>query len=224
MPILQSHIPQAQLDAAAARLPAMRPVSLADWLVRDTAYEAQLAEKARLLQERRGDIIALRPEAEAAAAELLALVSGGASADPMAALLGAAQEDFCILQKRGDEHVLTAAALAFPAGWTLREKLGHPLGRIHSPVAPYNSDVAKRVQRLFDGLREGVVLWRANLLRYDDPRLYQPHLEAEPRPVGTPDSPYLRSERQSLLKLPDSGAVVFSIHTTVVLATSVVSA
>lgn len=216
MPILQSHIPQEQLDAAAARLPAMRPVAMGDWLVRDEVYAAQIAQKARLIGEARGDVIACLPEAEAAANELCALVTGQDDPDPLLALSRVAQEDFCILQKRGAEHVLTAALLAFPAGWTLREKIGHPLGRIHAPVEPYDDNVGKRVQRLFDGMRDGVVLWRANLLRYDDPTLFQPHLEAQPRAVGHAHSPYWRSERQSLLKLPISEAVVFSIHTSVI--------
>jgi hypothetical protein len=59
-------------------------------------------------------------------------------------------------------------------------------------------------------------LARANLHRYDRPDLFQPHVEAAPRPVGTAASPYLRSEWQVIRRLPRTGAVVFSIHTTMV--------
>ena len=107
---------------------------------------------------------------------------------------------------------------AFPAAWALAEKIGRPLSAIHGPVARYDAGIAARVQRMFDMVSAERPLWRANLLRYDLPDLFQPHTEAAPRPVGRPDSPFLRSERQVIRRLPASGAVVFSIHTTVVRA------
>ena len=73
--------------------------------------------------------------------------------------------------------------------------------------------MARRVQRLFDAIRPGRPLWRANAHFYDDPALFSPRSERDPRtPVRHP-APYVRSERQCLLRLPDSGAVLFSIHT-----------
>ena len=237
--ILQAEIPPAQVAAAEQRLPQVSPVGPAEWLLVDAAYAAQLAEKARLVAERRGDVIAILPGAEEAVAELLETVlaelarradftvSGdrvtrpdGVTVavdrdEPLLTLSRLVQEDFCIHQKDSAEHVLTAALLCFPAAWTLAEKLGKPLGRIHLPVARYDAEVARRVQRMFDMVRPEQALWRSNLLRYDDPALFQPNTEAYPRPVGRPTSPYLRSERQTILRLPSTGAVVFSIHTTV---------
>ncbi len=239
--ILQAAIPADQVAAAGLRLPMVTPVAPGDWLRVDSAYVAQLAEKARLIAERRADVIAVLPGAEAACDEALDrvlaeldqmdgfLVAHGRvlrpdghiididRADPLLTISRIVQEDFCIHEKRGDEHVLVAALLCFPAAWTLAEKIGRPLMRIHAPVARYDADVARRVQRMFDMVGEGRAVWRANLLRYDDPALFQPHTEANPRPVGRPESPYLRSERQTILRLPRTGAVVFSIHTTVCL-------
>lgn len=238
--VLQRAIPPEQVEAAGMALPRMVPLQAGDWLRVDEAFGGQLAEKARLIAERRDDVIAVLPGAEAACAELLDLVLAEVAGmdgyrlaegrvsrpdghavevdrgDPLATLSRLVQEDFCIHEKRGEEHVLVAALLCFPAAWTLREKIGHPLTRIHVPVARYDDDIAKRVQRMFDMVGGGRALWRANMLRYDDPALFQPHTEANPRPVGRPTSPYLRSERQSIVKLPQTGAVVFSIHTTVV--------
>jgi hypothetical protein len=239
--ILQPGIPAAQAAAAGLRLPQVAPVAPGEWLRVDAAYVAQLAEKARLITERRADVIAVLPGAEQAAAELLEVVLEELAqrvdfavagervtrpdgvelvvdrGDPLLTLSRFVQEDFCIHHRQGAEHVLTAALLCFPAAWTLAEKIGQPLGRIHRPVARYDAEVARRVQRMFDMVRVGQPLWRANLLRYDDPALFQPHNEARPRPVGRPSSPYLRSERQVILRLPRTGAVVFSIHTTVCL-------
>ena len=240
--VVQDIIPQAQILAAQARLPQVYPVDPAEWLRVDVAYAAQLAQKATLIADRRDAVIAVLPGAEAAVAEVLEAVLAALAgmpgfvirpdrvcrpdgvwvdlnrADPFLTLSRLVQEDFCIHQKRGAEHVLTAALLAFPAAWTLAEKIGQPLSRIHAPVGRYDPDIAARVQRMFDMITPGRVLWRANMLRYDSPALFQPHTEAAPRPVGQPTSPYLRSERQCILRLPVTGAVVFSIHTTLVRA------
>jgi hypothetical protein len=238
--ILQRTIPPEQVEAAAMRLPMMTPVAPGDWLRVDEVYAAQLAEKARLIAARRGDVIAVLPGAKAACGELLEVVLGELRGradfavsgdgvrrpdgvevtvdrgDPLLTLSRLVQEDVCIHAKQGEEHVLVAALLCFPAAWTLAEKIGKPLTRIHVPVARYDAEIARRVQRMFDMVGGGRSLWRANMLRYDDPALFQPHDEANPRPVGRPESPYLRSERQTILRLPETGAVVFSIHTTVV--------
>jgi dimethylamine monooxygenase subunit A len=242
MIVLQRAIPAAQVEAAGLRLPSMTPVGAGEWLRVDEAYGAQLAEKARLIGEKRADVIAMLPGVEAAVAELLDVVLAEVAGmpgfvvradtvtrpdgmvvavdrgDPLLTLSRIVQEDFCIHEKRGAEHVLTAALLCFPAAWTLAEKIGRPLTTIHAPVARYDADVATRVQRMFDMVRADRPLWRANLLRYDDPSLFQPHTEANPRPVGRPESPYRRSERQTIRRLPRTDAVVFSIHTTVCVA------
>ncbi|MFU1608168.1 heme-dependent oxidative N-demethylase subunit alpha family protein, partial [Sulfitobacter pontiacus] len=44
-------------------------------------------------------------------------------------------------KKRGDEHVLTAAALCFPANWPRRTR-EQPLTGIHTPVEEYDADIA----------------------------------------------------------------------------------
>lgn len=230
--ILQESIPYDPLQPV--RLPGTSPVAEEDWLVRDEAFAAQMARRDRLVQDRRDAVIALEGGARGAAAELLdkvlALAYGGAGAggkvarpdgetvaidrsDPMGTLARLVQEDLCILQKRGDQHVLTAAALCFPASWTLAEKFRHPLTEIHGTVRPYDGDVARRVQRLFDGIRAGRPLHRHNALWYDDPELFQPRSIHRRRAAPDPETaPYLRSERQCLLRLPETGAVIFSIH------------
>ena len=140
---------------------------------------------------------------------------------PLLTLGRLCQEDFCLMQRgdahgvdgAGGEHLLTGAILCFPASWTLAEKIGRPLTAIHVPVAPYDADLARRVQRLFDAIRPGQGLWRQNALLYADAALHHPRSEAAPRERPVAEAPYLRSERQCLLRLPKTGAVVFSIHT-----------
>ena len=239
LPILQAAIPDDQRRAAGRPLPGIQPCNGTDWLTIDAAYVPQMAERERLLSERPKDVLAVLPEAEKPARELLEQVlvllaerrdfdvgrntvarpDGHVVAldrsNPLATLGQLVTEDLCILQKSGAFHVLTGAVLCFPAGWTLTEKIGRPLTDIHDPVAEYDTSLARRVQRLFDGVQVGRPIWRANLLRYDDPALFQPRKEGDPRHARDDDAPFERSERQVIFRLPKSDAVIFTIHTSV---------
>lgn len=209
----------------------------------DDAFAAQMAEKARLIAAHPAAVHALPDAARPAAEELLALVLASLAGkpgyrvgqadvlrpdgvsvaldatQPLLTLAALVQEDFCLLQRRGDAHVLTAAVLAFPGSWTLAEKLDQPLTAIHAPVEPYDPALAARVQRLFTLIRPDRPMWRMNALLYADAALFQPKSQHDTRPRSG-ERPFLRAEKQYLLGLPVSGAVVFSIHTYVVRAAS----
>lgn len=228
------------LEAANER-PGMRPLDPADWLWVDDAYPGQMALRDRLIAGRPDEVMAAEPGSDPAADELLDVVLASLAGPrdrvgtdwvarpdgvsvaidrtaPLATLGRLVAEDLCVLERRGDEHVLTAAVLCFPSRWRLAEKMGRPLTRIHAPVAPYDDDLARRVQRLFEAIRPDRPLWRANLLRHHDPALFQPVGEGEKAREEPRAAAWIRSERQCLLRLPATGAVVFSIHTTVVAA------
>lgn len=237
--ICQSGLPY-DVDVS-RRLPGTAPLNPADWMITDDAFAEQMAERTRLIETRPDEVIATTAGSEEAQSELLEVVlaslPNGYDIDhnnvlrpdgvrvsidrprPLETLGRLVQCDFCLMQKGPDdhEHILTAAVLCFPASWRLSEKIGRPLGAIHAPVEDYDEHLARRVQRLFDGLQVGRPIWRFNLLRYDDPALFQPRSELSPRAVSDKgQAGYLRSERQCLLRLPVTGAVVFSIHTFVV--------
>ncbi len=238
--ILHKHLPFAPwADARTRRLPGILPVEPGDWLRIDEAFAGQMAERDRLIAERPAAVHALSERGRPAAEELLGVVLADLEArpdyavsatavtrpdgvvvaldraQPMLTLGRLCQDDFCLLeQAEGEaEHVLTGAILCFPASWTLAEKFLRPLIGIHHNVPVYDLEIAKRVQRLFDAIRPGAALWRANALHYSDGTLHHPRTEAAPRvkPVG--DAPFIRSERQCLTRLPETRAVVFSIHT-----------
>jgi dimethylamine monooxygenase subunit A len=236
-PILQKTLPFAPwMDPRTSRLPGVLPLEGDDWLRVDDAYAAQMAERDRLIATVPELVSATLPQGSAAAAELYQMVlevltrtsgyrvtaSSVTRPDglevpldvtaPLPTLGRLIQEDLCILEAGNDGHIMTAAILCFPSGWTLAQKIGQPLIRIHRPVPPYTGDIARRVQRLFDAIRPGQVLWRANAHVHADPSLFRPHLEGEEVPRLS-DAPYLRSERQCFVRLPQTHAVVFSIHT-----------
>ncbi|WP_153213814.1 heme-dependent oxidative N-demethylase family protein [Tritonibacter litoralis] len=218
-------------------LPGIMPLKSEDWLKQDDCAAAQIDLRQRLIEERAQDVLALAPAAMEAAQELLehvaaqlfpgqddvVSVSDGTSVqldycDPMRSLGRIAQQDFCILQKPegADEHVLTGAVLCFPASWRLADKFMRPLTQIHVPVPEYDAQIAKRVQRLFDGVQVGRPLWRFNALWYDSADLYHPDRDpVAPHLDRNQAGQFLRSELQSILRLPKTQAVVFSIHTRV---------
>ena len=240
-PILQDSLRlDPRQDPRLARLPGVQPLDPRDWIRVDEAFAAQMAERERLLATRRDDVLACLPRGRAVADELLGLVLAalegradyavGADAvrrpdgvsvpldraDPLATVGRLVQGDYCLLAKEGAEHVLVAAILCFPARWTLAQKIGRPLLRIHEPVAVYDAGLATRVQRLFDGVQDGKPMYRVNFLSYHDPALFQPRREEDPplRPEGPPG--FIRSEIQTIRRLPLTGAVAFGIHTVMV--------
>lgn len=244
-PILQEGLPcHPWMAPATARLPGANPLDPAEWLQVDEAFAPQMALRDRLIATREGDVIAALPEAAEAVAELWALVLDHLGRDrryamgrqalrrpdgvevpldpsrPLATLGRLVQADLCLMQAAGPgaEYRLTAAALCFPAGWSLREKLGMGLARLHGPVPAYAPGLAARVARLFEALRPERPLWRMNVILRDDPALFVPLTEAEAAAEREfwRGRAHLRSERQCLLRLPRTGAVVFSIHTYVV--------
>ena len=230
--ILQKSIPYEWQKVT--NLPGVMPLNPQEWIIFDDAYIEQMAEREVLLKNN-NDVIVIDKNSEDAARELLDVtlhflceVDGFEVSEkqvitrdhrivkidygePLLTCGLLVQNDFCVLQKIDGQHVLTAAVLCFPANWRLKEKFMSPLFSIHRNVPEYSQEIAKRVDRILNGIRVGQPMWRFNVLEYSDATLYQPY---RLRPECKPS--YTRSERQTFLKLPDTGAVVFGIHTFVV--------
>ena len=240
--IFQAELPlRPWADMRTSRLPGLNPLETSRWLVFDDVHREQMAYRDHLIEHRRDEVFACRDMALDAAEELKDIVVNtiakveeysmqdrqvirpdevSVSIDddthPLVTVGRLVQEDFCLLQKIGPEHVLTGAILCFPASWSLHEKLGRPLISIHEPIPRYDDRIARGVQRVFDALAPERPLWRANSLAYDDPDLFQPRRENERRRRPKANSPWIRVEVQTLRKLPATDAVAFGIHTYVV--------
>ncbi|MGB2464873.1 MAG: heme-dependent oxidative N-demethylase family protein, partial [Candidatus Puniceispirillaceae bacterium] len=194
--------------------------------------ERQLAEKARLLDTRRGQIFALRPPALAAAREAADFVSAALNhpalpatdSDGKAVFLACCQlipEDVLLLlpaaSKTEPEWYLQGGLLAFPGHWQLGEKMGKTLAELHSPVPEFAQRLARPVNRFFTRMQEATPSWRQNWSLQTDDRLYAPHREAigleKLSPALAGHSVFVRIETQHFYKLPASGAVMFFIRT-----------
>lgn len=125
------------------------------------------------------------------------------------------QEDLCLLERLAPGWSLQAASLCFPSRWRLADKIGLPLGAVHSPVPGYDDVLQSRVDSLLDRLDDTIV-WRRNWFIHPDASLHQPDRPMTGDPVIARDrcgqDLFVRSERQTLRKLPSSGWCLFTIR------------
>ena len=130
--IFQKNIPY---GTTFPKLPGTRPISPDEWIICDDAFSQQMALRDELIKIRRDKVLAISDQAYEAAVELskmaleFSIKSLGYQksndevirpdevsfkidlSDPMMFLGRLVQNDFCILQKVGQEDVLTAASL-----------------------------------------------------------------------------------------------------------------
>jgi hypothetical protein len=106
--------------------------------------------------------------------------------------------------------------VCFPSHWSLDEKIGLPLALIHTPVAHYERELSEKVDRFHDRLAVDRPAWRRNWVVVPTDELHLPEYRTDREIVDRLDpdgSPmWLRSERQTLRRLPRTGAIVFTIR------------
>nr|WP_294513604.1 DUF3445 domain-containing protein [uncultured Rhodopila sp.] len=138
--------------------------------------------------------------------------------DPLELAGRMVQEDLCLIEASNEGPIFTAAVLCFPSRWRLLDKLGRPLSAVHAPVPFYAHRLAAPVDRLMRHLKPGRIASRLNWSLLDDPALFQP--AGKWRLDGGTDITaenagsrvFLRVERQTLRRLPQTEAVLFGIR------------
>jgi len=206
-----------------------RALDLDQWFLPDELRASELALRRRLLTERPHDVFAVLPSAEAACEETLELVRTWVAArdlapplvadgmHPLAAAGVMVQEDLCLMVPRNGGWHLDAAVLCFPSAWVLAEKVGRTIAHVHAPVDHYATDLEGRVDVFFDRFRVDRPVWRRNVSLKTTHAPFLPYSKLDPvtapLEVLADGSPYwIRSERQTLRKLPRTGAVLFGIR------------
>ncbi|KAK9830711.1 hypothetical protein WJX74_003697 [Apatococcus lobatus] len=137
------------------------------------------------------------------------------------------QEDLCLMAKVDGKLRFVAGVVAFINSWTLAEKLGTDMDRIHAPVPQYASDISRPTSSFMDRLTVGRPFWRVNWGMSDNPDLFKPEDEAlrlkpdderqwHQGPVTVENAGerlIIRSERETLTRLPKTQAILFTIRT-----------
>jgi hypothetical protein len=141
----------------------------------------------------------------------------GAPLDLAARLI---QEDLCLMSPDGKgTYLLSAGSVCFPLRWELTEKFALPMAGIHHAVPGYDEKLAGPSDRYMLGLKAHKPSWRCNWSIVDAPDLYlkQKRFKQGQDSDITADNAgrklWIRSERQSLRRLPRSGDVLFTIRT-----------
>ena len=233
-------------EKVTSRLPGIQPLdNLNSLYIQDDVYNLQMAYRDYLISEKRSKVYQLNNKEKLSSKELLGsilkilknnsnykILSDSVQRpdgkvillnedEPLITAGRIVQEDLLILNwdTKIQEHVLSGGILCFPALWTLEEKMNKPLSRIHKPVLSYDKKITKIVQRMFDNLRINQPIWRANWYLYENPELFSPLSEKfshTTRKDFFEGNFWVRVERQTLMRLPDSKSIIFGIHTYVV--------
>ena len=204
----------------------LRPLEMSNWLEVDERRDEEIAQKQSLLEHSYSAVVAVEDNSHPAQLELaqrigIALDVNGISIQPWSDLelpiVWAArnvQEDLCIMEHDGTRWRLTAACVCFPSRWDLQEKIGRTLLEIHGPVPGYREDLDSPVEDFFNRLSVDRPKWRLNWTVLDNDELHLPSPSARralelPKDLG---GLTFRVERQTLIRLPLSNAIVFTIR------------
>jgi hypothetical protein len=201
----------------------LKPIAAEAWLEGGEADPA--ARKDALFAAARELVWAETAGSRAAQGEVLALVEAavgpGAPRPDLPPLLAAARrvpDDLCLMEKRDGQWRLTALSLCAGTFFAASEVAGLSLAELHTPVNGFSGRFLKRVERIFEGLRPDLVLERRNWTVVNSIALHAPSAAAIRARIGEIDpaeagqAVQIRTERQTLRRLPATGGAVFTIR------------
>lgn len=152
---------------------------------------------------------------------------GGNMTDLVTTLSRTIEEDFLVMMKDNQgtgEYYLRGGAFVFPSGLDPAEKKDLSLQDIHGPVPYYKEKIQKSMDKFFERLKIGSFAMRINWTcqahtqRYAVGINHAYHGESKPEVLKAENldfdnGVFLRNERQCLLRLPKTKAIVFTIRT-----------
>lgn len=208
----------------------VRPLDLADWLVITDHYTDEVTEKARIMAEHPGTAFCVLDDVEAESVEIATAVVDHlrhhhpdrfdqVEIDPSLHPLDAAgrliQEDLVVMVERDNDLIFAGGSVCFPNRWDLRSKLGRTMAEVHEPVTDLNAQLGDTVDAFLRRLTPAKPVWRLGWGVLDTDDLYQPlDGTADPRPIdAAPAEHHLRVERETLRRFPETGCILFTIHT-----------
>ncbi|ETS84375.1 hypothetical protein PFICI_02400 [Pestalotiopsis fici W106-1] len=129
------------------------------------------------------------------------------------------EEDFFFLKPTPSGHEVVAFVCCFPSGWNPSSKLGKNMNQIHVPVPSYEK-IGQSMERYFNRLKVGDYVKRVNWAVQTHPDLFNlkgNHVsesdKIDSNEVIDIKETFLRSELQTLTRLPQTGAILFSFKT-----------
>jgi hypothetical protein len=201
----------------------LRPIAPSAWL-EGGEVEPQL-RKDPLFETARELVWAETEGSRPAQSEALTLVedalgplAGPPGLPPLYAAARRVADDLCLMEKRDGQWRLSALSLSAGSFFTARDAIAKSLRELHLPVTGFGDRFLARVERIFEGLRGDLVLERRNwtvlntaVLHTPDPAPIRARI-GEIDPVEAGRALNLRVERQTLRRLPQTGAAIFTIR------------
>jgi hypothetical protein len=213
----------------------LRPLDLAEWIQVTEDYDDEIALKHHYSDTQPATVLRWIPGVEAESQEVLDAIvdhlqerdprrfghysNDPAGRHPLDAAGRLVQEDLVLLVERPTDHglelVCGGGSVCFPNRWDLTSKVGHTMSEVHAPVAQLNEQLAGPIDRTLERLEPDRSFWRLGYGLVQSADLYQAvdGTAAVPRGDVPPDGWYLRVERETLRRFPDTRCILFTIHT-----------
>ena len=151
-----------------------------------------------------------------------------ASSEPLLQLSYLIEEDFMLLDEVGGTPRITAASNAYSTSGRLAASVGNDVAWAHVPVPRLTQKLGGRINQVLGSIHADILVERFNwqltpmatvFFPHDDPHAANAAamqaivetLRHDPASAG--DLLWIRVERQTLSRLPESNAVAFSLHT-----------
>ncbi len=205
--------------------PGLQRIEMKDWLVPDTEKQVALPAKTLLFENALDEVFGQSVGSEAGQREVRAMVEHAVgqicpiSDEPdLLAASRLVSDDLCLMEKPEEEWVLSAASLAAPTHFSLVNTIGKSLGGMHRPVPDGAPGLSSKITMMFDRIPPGSVFERFNWTIQVGATRYMP--DATPMRQLATDTPlsrvdevlHLRVERQTILRLAETGGVLFCIR------------
>ncbi len=147
--------------------------------------------------------------------------------EPLELTANILEEDFILFEKRDGADIITAASNAYTSSGRIVSCVGRDMRYAHDPVPGLNAQLGPRVDRVLANVKAGGPVVRFNwFVTAIASRLYPEgshHANATASEevaraltddyTCAGDRLWVRSERQTFVRLPETGALAFGIHT-----------
>lgn len=127
-------------------------------------------------------------------------------------------DDICLLQEEGEDYKLVAASVCAPTWWDLPEKMGKPLASIHAPIANLENKIGRMIRHFMKSLKVEDCYQRSNwfLFTSEDYCVFPNSFDfvadmSDVSKENIESKLFLRTERQTFRRLPNTNHIAFGI-------------
>ena len=210
----------------------LEPIEEADWLEIDNLFDSEIELKKKLYESYYKEIhqeLDLSLKSQQELLEMLKTYLNQyhpnhkfTTTETSAPLKNASlmvQEDLVLMLPKKEKYFLGAASLCAPSNWSLKEKFNGSLLELHKDVPSYEREIGNRVNNLFNKLPNDRIFQRFNWSIYEEATLFQPaksksFVERSKTITNknAGDRLFIRVERQTIRRLPETKAIAFTIR------------